>query len=267
MNKSTNKFHWQHLIWAIFFIAAVYAFIEVSRIESITCLVEGKSQADICQQLDSIKNKSLFFFNFDQADFRKKILKNEKGQSFAVLNVEKKLPNKLIIHFDQQDPSYRLLIGNDVYLVNQSNYVSQNDEYFKDLVLVELVENSVNKVTSPKIDSNFNQLMIKLIVELQKLEIEPQLIKINGPESIVKLNNNFIFLFDCNEYEPLILAQKIKLIFANLDISQFEQIESIDLRFNLPVVNAGGTETQIKEIKNIELSEEATPSAIQDGDE
>jgi hypothetical protein len=209
--------------------------------------VDGQETTEICQQLSSLKGKSLFFYNLDQSLLFEKILKNEKGQSFQVVEIKKKLPNHLLIYFKQQDPSYRLLVDNDVYLANQQNFISQNDQNFKDLVIVELSSHYQQQINPPKIRSDLNQTIIKLVTALEEYELSVLSIKLNQTESQLKIRRGWQYLFDFSSFSPETLAQQVKLIEAELTKQDFASpVKSIDLRFKLPVVK---TETGDQEIE------------------
>ncbi len=222
-------------------------------------MVDDQDSAELCQQLSSLKGKSLFFYNLDQSLLFEKILKNEKGQSFQVVKIKKKLPDHLIIHFKQQNPSYRLLVDNNVYLANQQNFISQNDQNFKDLVIVELSSDYHQHINPPKIKADLNQTIIRLVTALEKYELPVLSIKLNRAESKLKIRQGWQYLFDFSSFSPETLAQQVKLIETELITQDFATpVKYIDLRFKLPVVKTETGEQEIETNQATSATDQAT---------
>lgn len=254
--------------WLLLGAVVIYGFVQHWRIKQVQCLltdsaleldqIKHLSRAEldalmsssnstlqpipeICQQMDFLQQRSLFFYNLDTSPLFSQVVKNDKGQAFQVVRYYKRLPHELVLLFTKQDPSYRLVLDKQVFLVNQQDFICADDQHFQDLPLVRLDKKYKDKINHQKIERGFNQQLLNLVQALLKQQVRFETIVIAGQESYVTNKQWRRFIFDFTQLQTKALAaqlaKKIVLIQQNLEQSQFEgQIQGVDMRFDLPVV-------------------------------
>ncbi|GEM_PF-1936281 len=209
------------------------------RIETVYCLVNDQSDPQFCQSLNFLKNQSLFFTRFDQTALYTSTLVNEQGQVFEPIKIEKKLPNTLIVYLYKQDPVYKLKFDNNSYVVNSQGFLAEDTGQFT-LPTVDLSSSYTTEIESQQVATKLHQSITNLIEYFNQQELIYNDFSLNKEQSVLRVNG-IDYIFE-DETDPALLAVKIKLI--NNDLSEMkqslkveEEIDSIDVRFNLPVVN------------------------------
>mgnify|MGYP006282891671 CR=1 FL=1 len=215
-----------------------YGLVNYWLIKQIECSAEGESIPSVCGQLDSLKNKSIFFTNLDQSLLYSQVLKNEQGQAFQPTAYRKVLPGTLKIEFAKKNPSYRLQFGQKTYLANAYNFLSNDDQQFKSLPVIVVSRDYQEKIDPPRIDAEFNQELIDLITTAEQHQLIFYSIEVNGRESVVNTKNwRFKFEYEQSDWNELLA--KIKVINNNLDSNLFDQDRPlIDMSFNLPILKS-----------------------------
>ncbi len=208
------------------------------KVQQIKCLVDGQPNPELCEQLSFLKNKSLFFTRFDQTPLFLSTLVNEQGQVFEPLQIQKRLPDTLLISFLKKDPSYKIKIDQQTYIVNSQGYLAQDSNQF-DLPLITMTEAYQNEISAEKIDLDLHQTITDYVEYFNQQELDYNDFKLNKKESSVTVNNTD-YIFE-DTMLPALTAMKVKLISDDLakikqDLTADQEIRVIDLRFDLPVV-------------------------------
>jgi hypothetical protein len=242
VDKSKKKLSLNFFL-AIFFIAVIFSIAWfLVKIENINCFVDNQPDPQLCQSLGFLKNKSLFFTRFDQTPLFTSTLVNEQGQVFEPLKFEKKLPDTLIIYFHKQDPIYKLNFEENTFVVNSQGYLAEDSSQFN-LPTVNLSDSYHTEIGSKKVATEFHELISNFIEYFNQQELIYNDFRLNKEQSVLRISG-IDYIFE-DETDAALLAVKIKLINNNLaemkqDLEVGEEIESIDVRFNLPVVKLKG---------------------------
>lgn len=222
---------------AVFTTGSWFTNTQLLVINQLECQVEGKAYPEICQQLDHLKGKPIFFFDLEETSLYQDLLKNDQGQIFRPDFIQRQLPGKLIINLIKEQPKYQLVVEDQTYWINNQNYFGQNDPSL-DLPRVRLSSSYQQVVQDRKVDPNFNQEVIDLLEQFEHYQVNFKEIYLSGQESKVILENDIEMLFELGQ-DSQQLAAKVKLISLQLeDIKENlpQNIETIDLRFDMPVV-------------------------------
>ncbi len=219
----------KNLILAIIFIVFIFSLFNFFLIKDIDCQTDNQ---EICEQFDFLKNKSLFFTNLDD-QLLAQVFESKDGQAIQVLDYQKKLPQTLILEVKNQDPSYRLEIQDQFFLVNQENFLAEDDGQYE-LLTVKLSEKYQNKINEKKIDPSLNNKIIDLVDSLEKIEVDE--ILVNESESYLFING-LRYIFEFTQEDPVKLAAKISLMQKEIAVLEHdEDILQVDLRFKNPVI-------------------------------
>ncbi len=244
-------------------IAAIFIGSWFFKISQVTAIVDGEVNPELSSSLNFLQNKSLFFTNLDQTALFTETQRNEQGQIFLPQRIEKKLPGELIVYFTQQGPLYRLNWQENLYLVNSKHFLSEDSPEFE-LMTVVLSANYQDQITDNQIDPQLNLTIQNLIKALKDYEIQPDKIFLDLAESYLIIEDHK-YIFEEQAGKQL-LAAKIKIIETHLDKLELTTgaVDSIDLRFDLPVIKSSQPLDVIQQ--SLEGAEEATDGAVVESD-
>lgn len=253
-----------YLYWLLIVIAIIYFLVDVWRIESVQCLAEGQEVDEICEQLSTLENSSLFFTNLQQSVLFKNTLKNKQGQVFQPVNWKKILPNRLIITFKKEDPEYFLVTKQGQYLVNDQHSLTAADSEF-DLKVVEVSAVYSELIHDQnRIDPNLNQNILSLIAELDKTDAKWEKIILDQQHSQIAFDN-YVYIFGFEQLEPKRMAIQIQLLEETIaDTFLPEQVKEVDLRFELPVIRTTVDQPQVMTPTDQSNSDESSASFGED---
>ncbi len=211
-----------------------------------------ESQDTLQTQLQFLLGQSLVFTNLEKTPLFTTTLTNDKGQIFVPTKIQKRLPGTLIITFEEQDPLYRLLWQDNLYLVNSQHYLTADVAAFE-LPTVEVSPAYQDKIHPERIDAIFNQQIQNFLQSFQDQQLEFDKFYMDQKESYITFNG-LQFIFEDNT-DAAVLAAKLKLIQLNLDqlTTNIGPITTVDLRFDLPVVkNSRQTQSDASESANLD---------------
>lgn len=238
VNKSKKKLNF-NLFLAIFLIALLFCVTWfLLKINKIYCVVDGQEDAQFCQNLEFLHHKSLFFTRYDQTPLFTSTLVNDQGQVFEPLRLEKKLPDTLTVFFHKKNPVYKLSIGEDIYMVNSLGYLADDSNQF-DLPTVYLSDVYLSRIDSKKLEIELHNLISNFIEYFNQQKLIYNEFSLNKEQSVLVVDG-VDYIFE-DTADPALLAAKIKIINNILsdikqDLEIGEEIELINLRFNLPVI-------------------------------
>lgn len=228
--------------FSLFFLLAYAALVitigTLLKIQRISCVVDSQLDDNYCQKLSYLIGKSLFFTNLEQTDLFLEPQINDSGQVYLPVSYYKNLSGTLTIIFNREDPLYRIKFDESKYLVNSKQYLVKDHQEF-DLTLVELSNSYIQDVFEDRISSELHSLILNLVDQLENYSMNNAAIFLNKDDSIIRVGNTEFIFSDNQPAEQLIPS--IKMIISDLSkvessIPDSSEIESIDMRFRLPVV-------------------------------
>lgn len=214
------------------------------RVKKISCQIINQSQQkanELCSKLVTLNNKSLFFFDFENDGLVQEALFNEETQeAFFVKEISKSLPGGVNYVFTTKPPLYRLVYGDEKWLITMEGNLIKDDERIS-VIEVILADKSLLFDEGGEFYSHREKFIRQLLEPLQQqpdLEIENMVV--DSLERVVLNIKNLpsvILDFSQNGVEQ---SKRLEIILQDLD--QFKDgekqldIREIDLRFELPVL-------------------------------
>lgn len=190
----------------------------------------------VCEKINNhFKNKSLFFTDFENDQIWDELLAvQEYSQVYQYQKINKSLLGKVKLYLIAKQPDYRLVIGQDKYVLNQSNKLKNNQENLN-LPTIELT-GDINIIDHGYLSEDQHSKFLSLSQALQKYQIKAERILWQNDQEIhlflaeieVIIDNNKDFNY---QMERLSLVLKQDDIKAVLSTKKF-----LDMRFNLPVL-------------------------------
>jgi hypothetical protein len=221
------------LVFSGLIVIGLIFFAWLLRIKTIKCLVSEESEPQFCQKLSFLEEESLFFTNLEQTDLYKINLSSDQGLVYIPVQAEA--------------PWYLLHWADKQYLVNSLHQLTAvttpDTKLNSDLIEIELAIIYENKIDekNQQLDAQLNKQNYDLIQALARHEVKYQRLVIDGSQSYLLDNDiKYIFEFELGDFNKL--AIKAKIIQGNLTVIEqdprsTQDIEVIDLRFDLPIVN------------------------------
>lgn len=202
----------------------------------IDCFLEEMSlESGVCDQINQhFKGKSLFFTDLENDSLWDDLLANQNySQVYQYASIKKSLSGRVKLFLIAKLPDYRLIIGQDKYLLNQNNKL-KNDQI--SLVLPSIEFSGELSIENGYLNENYHHKFLSLSSALSKYQIET--------EKILWQNDQEIHLF-VREIEVLLDDQKdfdyqIERLSVILKQEESKALlkekEILDMRFNLPVL-------------------------------
>ena len=225
----------------LYFIGLFLLFRFVFVFRQITCLVENnRLEAEVCQLINAnLQGKSLFFTDLEQEAFWQELLANQKfNQLYQFQKIEKTITGQAKLYLTSKLPDYRIVIGEQKYLLNQSNQL-KNDQAQLSLLSIEY-KDQINLIHQGYLAENYHQQFLQLsqALSLHKipaskivwqddlniyLDLDPQISKlrviIDNTRDFAEQMERLAIILNADEAQNLLTEQK-----------------TLDLRFNLPVL-------------------------------
>jgi len=176
----------------------------------------------------------LFFTDFFEDEIWLDLAASESyGQSYQLESIRRILPNRLSIKITRRLPNYRLQLGDEKYLLAQSNILKQNQE---DLDLI-TIETAISDLIDKKyLKDSYHQKFSSLVQAINDNDINLDRIVWNDKtEIILKIDNLEVVLDETEDFS----YQMKRLATILEDHSLQEDLKSkrhLDLRFKLPVL-------------------------------
>jgi hypothetical protein len=204
----------------------------VFRVRHIECQIAHTAcPPDLDQQVQVIKNQSLFFAHLDE------LITNATTVSpVTLVSIEKTLPNRVLLNFSEEKLAYILKTSDDkLYLVYQSGKI-QLTETTDQAPLLSVFFPSSQYITNAHLEPDIHQKILILFELLYKHAIPIQNSSWQEPHSILLTLTNGIKVY----VDPDSSSRGIKALAAVLAAPETNDlkntIEEIDVRFNLPVL-------------------------------
>jgi len=221
------------LIFGLVFILLL-RFVFVFR--QINCSLEQVSlETGVCEQINQhFRGKSLFFTDLENDSFWDDLLADQNySQVYQYASIKKSLSGQADLMLLAKLPDYRLIFGQERYLLNQNNKL-KNDQVSLVLPSIEFVGEL--SLSNGYLDENYHYKFLSLASALSKYQIET--------EKILWQNDQEIHLF-LKEIEVLLDDQKdfayqierLSVVLKQEESrSLLEEKRILDMRFNLPVL-------------------------------
>lgn len=225
------------LRFIIFFIFLFIFLRFIFIFKKINCSVENASlESGVCERInDRFKNKSLFFTDFENDQIWDDLIADQQyGQVYQYQRINKSLFGEADLVLLAKLPDYRLIIGQDRYLLNQNNKL-KNDQDKLILPSIEFVgDSSLNE--HGYLQEAYHQKFLSLSQALKENKIETS--------KIIWQSDQEIHIF-CKEIEVIVdddndfnyQMERLSLIFKQEDVKETLLSKKVlDMRFNLPVL-------------------------------
>lgn len=225
------------LRFIIFFIILFIFFRFIFIFRSIDCLVEGATlESGVCERInDHFKGQSLLFTDFENDQIWDELLMDQQyGQVYQFQKIEKSLNGRAKLFLLAKLPDYRLIIGENRYLLNQNNKLKNDQErltlssieFMSDFALQE--HGYLNEAYHQKFLSLSRALKETQIVTTKIVWQSDQEIHLFVEEIEVILDDNQDFESQIQRLSLILKQNKTEAILLNKKI--------LDMRFNLPVL-------------------------------
>lgn len=231
----------QKLKLLFYFIGLFLLFRFIFIFRQITCVAENnRLEAEVCQLINAnLRGKSLFFTDLEQEAVWDELLANQKfNQLYQFQKIEKSITGQAKLYLTSKLPDYRLVIGEQKYLLNQSNQL-KNDQAQLSLLNIEF-KDQLDLIQQGYLAENYHQQFLQLsqAIGLHKipvtkivwqddlniyLDLDPQKTKLR-----VILDNTGDFAEQMERLAIILNADEAQGLLADQ--------KTLDLRFNLPVL-------------------------------
>lgn len=193
-------------------------------------------ESGVCEKInDHFKNKSLFFTDFENDQVWDELIAvQEYSQVYQYQEINKSLLGKAKLYLIAKKPDYRLLIGQDKYVLNQSNKLKNNQENLT-LPTIELIGDQ-NVINHGYLSEDQHSKFLSLSQALQKYEIKTERILWQNEQEIHLFLAEIEVVLDVNKdfnYQ----MERLSLVLKQDDIKAVLSTKKLlDMRFNLPVL-------------------------------
>lgn len=225
------------LRFVVFFIILflLFRFIFVSK--KINCILEDTQlENGICERLNQyFKGKSLFFTDFENEIIWDDLIADQQySQVYQYQKINKHISGEIDLFLLAKLPDYRLIVGQEHYLLNQSNKL-KNDQDRLSLPSIEFLGDP-SVVSQGYLEENYHQKFLSLSQALKKYQIETmKIIWQNDQEIHIFLKEIELILDDAKEFDYQI--ERLSSILKEEELKDILPSKKIlDMRFNLPVL-------------------------------
>ncbi len=221
----------------IFFVILFLLFKFVFILRKINCFIENASiESGVCEKISArFKGKSLFFTDFENDQIWEDLLATEQyGQVYQYQKINKTLSGNINLSLLAKLPDYRLIVGQDRYLLNQNNKL-KNDQDRLNLPTIEFMGDP-SLVSRGYLDDAYHQKFLSLSQALKKHQIETnKIVWQNNQEIHIFLKEIEVILDDSKDFDYQM--ERLSLVLKQEEIKNILATKKIlDMRFNLPVL-------------------------------
>ena len=213
----------------------LFRFVFVFR--QINCLSEGNTlEVGVCETInDRLKGKSIFFTDLEDELIWEDLLSNQQfSQVYQYQKIKKSVTGKTELWLITKLPDYRLILGSEQHLLNQSNKLKDNQD--------QLILPSIEFVGDPNInqhgylEENYHKQFLALSRALSDQQINSKRIVWQNDLEIylyldeieVIMDNTKDFAYQIERLALILKEEELKTILPTKKI--------LDMRFNLPVL-------------------------------
>lgn len=227
------------VFFAILFI--LFRFVFVFR--KLECRLDGATlESGVCERLEQrFRNRSLFFTDLENDQIWDELLADQQySQAYQYQKISKSLFGQVQLLLLAKLPDYRLIVGQEKYLLNQNNKLRNNQDnllmtsinFLADELIIDrgyLQEAKHQKFLSLSQALSNYQIVTNKIIWLSDQEIQ---LFLNLPST----NNELVVIID-GEQDFVYQMQRLSLVLTQNDLSAIiADKKNLDMRFNLPVL-------------------------------
>ena len=221
------------IFFLVFFISLRFLFL----VKIVDCQIDdGFLEPGICQKIEgSWKNKSLFFTDFAEDDIWSDLaVSQEYGQSYQLQELERVLPNKLLIKLSRRLPSYRLKLSDQSYLLSQNNILKKDQSDLDVLTIETEMSDLIDKNT---LRESYHQKFFSFIQAINDNEIEVKRILWKDKTEIILETENYLKVILDEEEDFNYQMKRLSAVLTDPSLEEtLKENKSLDLRFKLPVL-------------------------------
>lgn len=238
MTKNQPNFHFLFSFIPFFICSVVITLILLQKVNQVTCFVGSIETKNLCQKImDKYLGKSMFFYEFDSVENFRTIYEDDEQQIYSLISLEKHLPGTLIFNFKEDPIYYQLELNANKYSISKSGLIKGANVGQEIPLIVSHQDISAFTSDKMKLDAQFHQYFLALVMELEKQKIDFGQI-IYEDEFLIKiLLNSGHEVYLKKQANIKTSLEKLRLILLSNEFSTLGQEKKvIDLRFNLAIL-------------------------------
>lgn len=242
-----HKQFFNYLYFSLTLVVSFLLILVTLRVKTVECSQDSADQeelASVCEQLQkNFSGKSLIFYDFFAAAIWQELAQSvDYQQLYQLSSLEKKAPNRLILHLDSKLPDYRLIVITEdnqeqSYILNQNNNLKKDHGQEALFAIYYRGPEEILDKNQRHLAEDYHQFFLALKNSLEKYQITAKsLIWENDGLLKLDLGKSWLVILD-KDINPEESMQNLSLIL--LDEAVITEIENkgfLDMRFNLPVI-------------------------------
>ncbi len=221
----------------IFFVVLVVFFNFVFVFKKIDCEAEGVLiESGVCESINqNFKGRSLFFTDLENDEIWNELLISQQySQVYQFKKIKKSLSGEVKLLLLTKLPDYRLIIGQDRYLINQNNKLKDNQEKLLLPSIEYLGDQNIRE--HEYLRDDYHQKFLALSKALKKYDINTNKIVWQSDQEIhLFLKETEVIIDDLKDFDfqierlsVVLKEDKLQAVLPNKKV--------LDMRFNLPVL-------------------------------
>lgn len=223
------------LIIFLFILFVLFRFVFVFK--QIDCFSENNVLEDgVCQVInDNLKGKSIFFTDLENELVWQELLASQQfSQVYQYQEIKKSITGKADLWLLTKLPDYRLILGSEQFLLNQSNKLKDNQDRLILPSIEFLGATDINQ--HGYLEENYHQQFLNLSRALRDQEIVSQKIVWRSDlEIYIYLEETEVLMDNTKDFAYQI--ERLALILREKELEKILPTKKIlDMRFNLPVL-------------------------------
>jgi hypothetical protein len=225
------------LRFVIFFIVLFVFLRFIFIFKKINCLaISNAIESGVCEKINQrFRHKSLFFTDFENDQIWDELLATEEySQVYQYQEIKKNLLGTADLTLLTKLPDYRIIIGQERYLLNQNNKL-KNDQERLDLPSIEFMGGELIE-NQGYLDERYHHKFLALSQALQKYQVKTtKIIWQSNQEIRLNVGHLEIILDDLKSFDHQI--KRLSLVLNKEELKETLQTKKLlDMRFNLPVL-------------------------------
>lgn len=218
----------------LFFISVV-----VFVVRNVQCTIQqAVVEQGVCEQLaDYFVGKSLFITDFENAPIWTELLTHQEySQAYQYIGVRKSLSGQVTLYLVSKKPDYRLVIGEQRFLLNQHNKL-RNDQSSLTIPTIQVHAISYDDLQNQGyLHQEWHQKFLGLARALEAQQFSTAMVDWLSDQEIQLHVADLLILLD-TEKDFSWQIERLKAIFEDEALKETLQTgNQLDLRFNLPVL-------------------------------
>lgn len=201
-------------------------------------LDQGNLESGVCELLEQqLRGKSLLWTDVENLPVWAELATSpELVQSYRYQGHRKSLTGQIWLFLSSRPPAYRLVVGEDSFLLGDNNRLRQDHQALSLLTIEILPPAAPNINHNGYLDDYWFDQLGALAAALSRYDLQPERVRWLSEQEIQLLFPKLTVLLD-TEKDFAWQAERLKAIWQHqAAASQLEAATLLDLRFNLPVL-------------------------------